>query len=80
MAGRTAFFGEWTTVNRGFFICMLGANLLVNVWTIVTSAGFASVLAGDFALVTVLLAVAVAVRPAQAEATTAPAHTPPTPP
>lgn len=68
MAARTAILGEWTRINRAFFLCMLGANLVINVWSIAIEPAMASVLAGDFVVVVVLLGLAVRVRPAPVSA------------
>jgi hypothetical protein len=63
MAARTAIRGEWMRPNRAFFLVMLGANLLINVGSIAGEPAMASILAGDFAVVIVLL-VLVAIVPA----------------
>ena len=55
MAARTALYGEWTPINRAFFLWMLGANLAINVWSIVREPSMGSVLAGDFGVVIALL-------------------------
>lgn len=68
MAARVAFFGKWTALDRGFFLCMLGGNLVVNVWSIASNSAMAKVVAGDFVLVVVLISLAALRRPASDEA------------
>ena len=62
MAARTGLSGEWTRVNRAFFVSMLGANLLINVWSIVQEPAMTRILLGDFAVVMSLLVLTLACR------------------
>lgn len=58
MAGRAGFAGCWTTLDRGFFLVMLGANLAANAWSVGMTPEMIRVFAPDTAVVLPLAAFA----------------------